>query len=390
MNSLLRPVRLLVFPSLALLAVAAPAQERHVIAYFPSWKWNASSGMTTVKQIPFSKVTDVNYAFFFPRPDGSLCGRDTSGDAVYLGGGPGGAESLVEAAHRQNVRVFLSIGGWDDSGNFPEVASSPATRSRFASACAKQIRQHGFDGIDIDWEFPCYAEHRGTPADKQNCTALFQALRDTLDQLGRMDGRRYQLSAALPAGPVFTASFEMEKISVLLDMLNIMTYDFNGPWDPLSGHNAPLFAGPGADSTRSVDAAFRMYTGQFHVNPAKLNLGVPFYGHAYAACKGPGEPHGGEEHLHFSSQGAFYADIVRLSGQFEKKWDEAAKVPYLIQPAWNVFVSYDDSQSVSLKAKYAAEHGACGLVIWELTGDFLPSGATPLLDAIVAEFRNQR
>lgn len=45
-------------------------------------------------------------------------------------------------------------------------------------------------------------------------------------------------------------------------------------------------------------------------------------------------------------------------------------------------VSYDDARSVAEKAQYVAGKGARGLIIWEITGDYLPDGSHPLLEAI--------
>jgi len=57
-------------------------------------------------------------------------------------------------------------------------------------------------------------------------------------------------------------------------------------------------------------------------------------------------------------------------------------VPYLVNADARVFVSYDDEESIRAKARYIVDRNAGGAVIWEITGDFLPDGTTPLLDAL--------
>ncbi|RPH32224.1 glycoside hydrolase family 18 protein, partial [bacterium] len=132
------------------LVLSGTAQRKEVIGYFPSWKWRMEKNALTPEKIPYEKLTIINYAFFYPRPDGTISGRDSVGDALYLSGAPG--TRLTDLAHRRNVKVLLSLGGWEDSNNFPAVAADPATRSTFAHACVDAVRRYGFDGIDIDWE----------------------------------------------------------------------------------------------------------------------------------------------------------------------------------------------------------------------------------------------
>ena len=53
------------------------------------------------------------------------------------------------------LKILLAIGGWRaGSGPFVAVVESASTRKTFAANAAKFVRQHGFDGLDVDWEFP--------------------------------------------------------------------------------------------------------------------------------------------------------------------------------------------------------------------------------------------
>ncbi len=376
------------------IALPSMGQKKEIIGYYPSWKQQSGPTALTPAKIPYKKLTIIDYAFFHPRVDGTVMGRDSAGDDLILNGergpGQGGHKpgtALVGLAHANGVKVMLSIGGWGDSDNFPEVAKREATRARFAHSCTKLMRRYGFDGIDIDWEFPCLAGHKGTPDDRTNYTKLLQLLRDSLDSFGRTTGRHPLLTAALPAQEAETKNFEMEKVSRILDMLNVMTYDLNGEWDSLSGHNSPLYAPTAADTMRSVDAAFRLFTRTYGVPASKVNLGVPFYGHTYRGCTALYAPHQGADKVHFSRQGCFYYDIVACRKRFSRTWDDRAKAPYLASSAWKVLVSYDDEESVGYKAQYVIDKGACGLIIWEITGDYLPDGTTPLLDVICSKFK---
>lgn len=378
------------------LVIPIRGQQKEIIGYYPSWKWNARNNIVTPAMLPFKKVTMINYAFFFPLPDGRLVGRDSVGDDIILNGARVGdrnmhlvGTSLVALAHQHNIKVLLSIGGWEDSGNFPAVAASLDARKQFAHSCVEQIRKFGFDGIDVDWEYPCYADHKGTPADRSNFTILLKTTRDSLVALGKEQGKQLLLTAALPAGASLAASFEIEKIADVLDMLNVMTYDFSGPWDTVSGHNSPLYSATKSDSVGNIDAAFKLFTRTYGVSPGKVNIGVPFYGHAFAGCTSMGASHGGADTMYFS-QGCFYYDIMMARDKFTRYWDDVAKVPYLVSVSSRTLVSYDDEESVGYKAQYVLDQKAGGVIIWEITGDYLSDGRTPLLDVIVSKFRGEK
>jgi len=354
---------------------------KEVIGYFPSWKWETRNNLVIPAKLPFDKLTTINYAFFVPFPDGTIGGRDSTGDQMYLGGPR--ERTLIGQAHRQDVSVLLSLGGWSESDNFPVVASSPSLRAAFAHSCVETILRYGFDGIDVDWEYPGYAEHKGTPDDKQNFTLLLAVLKDSLKVLADKTRRSYQLTAALPAGGEHVRDIDVEKVAKILDRLNLMTYDFHGTWDSMANHNSPLYPSAGADPTRCVDASFKLYCDTLGVPASKINIGVPFYGKAFAGCAGLNTPHTGADTTLFSKSGASYYDIAAAFGNFTRFWDEKAKVPYLMSSASQIFVSYDDEESVRAKGEYVVDHGVHGVIIWEITGDSLPDGTTPLLDALV-------
>jgi chitinase len=386
---------------IAILFVALPAmgQQRQIIGYYPSWKWDKRNNLVNTKVIPYEKLTIINYAFLIPRSDGGIVGVDTlseaedhilNGDRDNGMGGHIAGTSLAARAHRHGVKTMVSVGGWEGSLEFSQIAADPKTRSNFAHSCICQIIDYGFDGIDIDWEFPCYVEHKGIPADKQNFTLLLQEVRDSLTAHGKRTGVSYLLTAALPGGGSNAENMEIDKIAPILDFLNIMTYDFYGDWSPVSGHNAPLYAGRPEDSTLSVDASFRLYHEKYGIPAQKINLGAPFYGHTFKNCTGLYAKHDGTDRDHFPDDGFFYHDVLQHRDKFTRYWDEKAKVPYLLGKNFDTFVSYDDEESIRLKAEYVVEKNAAGLIIWEITADFLPDRTTPLLDVINATFQKTK
>jgi len=370
-------------------------QKKDIISYFPSWKWQDRHRLVTPPVIPYQKLTGINYCFFYPLESGELVGMDPEADTYLLKGDFDSLtnqikpnSSLIDLAHQHGVKVMLVLGGWDNSGNFPVVAADPVKRARLANECKKHIINYGFDGIDVDWEFPGYVRHKGTPQDKFNFTLLLQAIRDSLNILGSKTGKIYLLSVSLPAAESHTLDMEVSAISNIIDFMNIMIYDLYGPWGKISNHNSALYAPAEGDPGRCLDGAFRLYHQKLGIPAEKINLAVPSYGHAYANCTQMYSEHGGADTKFFpENDGVNYYQIFEHLNAFKRYWDQQAQVPYLVNESEKILVSYDDEESAAGKADYIIQNKARGLVIWHLLGDYLPDGRTPLLDAVYSKFK---
>ncbi len=236
---------------------------------------------------------------------------------------------------------------------------------------------NGFDGIDIDWEYPVSGGLKaGKPEDKHNYTLLLQSLRTELDARGQANGgKHYLLTIAAPAGPGTRANLEANDIGKTVDWINVMTYDFHGAWNAKTGHNAPLYPTPGDpdDAQLNIDSAI---TGYLNAGVAsnKLVLGVPFYGHSMSGATGANDglfqSHTGAGPGTWEEGSVDYHDIVdNYLNKYTRYWDDNAKVPFLYDAATKTFVSYDDPQSMAFKAKYIADKGLGGGMFWELSGD---------------------
>nr|NQU94269.1 T9SS type A sorting domain-containing protein [Bacteroidota bacterium] len=379
------------------------AQSKEIVGYYPNWQWYDRGGLVNPESIMYEKYTVINYAFFRPLADGSIVTVDSWADENLLLGPMiwwpvqyhDSTRSLPYLAHQAGVKVLPSIGGWNDSYNFPGIAADPVKRQKFVEDCIGMIIDLRFDGIDLDWEYPGYTPNGGTPDDKENFTYLCQELRTALDALELQTGNEYMLTTCIGADEDRMQNIEWDNILPLMDMINLMTYDFHGSWDPESNHHTPLYSPAVGNPDWCFDGTFTKLTQEYNVPAEMVNIGIAFYGKGLANCTRLYGPHTGYDGATFwEDEGQpLYYNIMKKMDQFTYYWDDQVKCPYLLGNSINTFVTYDNPESVALKAQYVKDFNAKGIIIWEITGDYMETSpgsgvisGTPLLDTIHAVF----
>ncbi len=383
---------------------------KQIIGYYPSWQMYKRAGiMRPAKDnIDYTRYTILNYSFFQCDTLGNLFGTDPWADSILLRGEIDWGKStldnyvyfpntsLIDRAHVWGVRVMVSIGGWTLSDAFPTVAADPERRARFAEECVRILKDYKFDGIDIDWEYPGYAEHSGTPDDKRNFTLLMKAIRKAIDEYGEEIDYQFYLTAAFGASENQMENIEWNNLVDVMDYFNMMTYDFNGTWSSEANHNSPLYS-PEKGSPGSLDLTKKLITQKYKVPASKVNLGVAWYGRTLLGFDGPtelfGKHEGKSDSVTFTvnmGMPQYFNVLEHMDEGFVEKWDDVAKVPYLINEKKESFVSYDNEKSIRLKAEYVKDNDLAGVIIWDATGDYVEkkigSGflkGTPLCDVLV-------
>jgi GH18 family chitinase len=204
-----------------------------VIGYLPSW-----SG--SVSDVAYDRLTHVNYAFALPTPAGAL--EPVENEAKLT--------ALVTEAHARNVKVLISIGGWNDGDDsaFHALAAAESTRTAFANTVHAYVTDHSLDGADIDWEYP------------EGVAAQYTDLIGKLSQRLRPEGR---LVTAAVSASSWGSDGITPAVYPFFDYLNLMAYD----------------GGDGADHSPYAYAvsALDYWLGSKAAPRAKVVLGVPFY-----------------------------------------------------------------------------------------------------------------
>ncbi|PHH83052.1 hypothetical protein CDD82_3710 [Ophiocordyceps australis] len=353
---------------------ADPQHGFRSVAYFVNWAIYARKHRP--QDLPIDKLTHVLYAFANVR---SECGEvymtdpwaDTdihwendswndTGTNLY------GCLKQINLLKQQNrnLKVLLSIGGWTYSSNFKNPASTPQGRDKFAQSSVQILKTLGFDGIDIDWEYP------QSPEEAQHFVQLLEAVRNALDEYAQRtsNGHHFELTVACPAGLEHYKQLDICSMDKYLDFWNLMAYDFAGSWDSKSGHQANLRPSQSNPlcTPFSATAAIDYYMGQ-GVAPHKIVVGMPLYGRAFENTKGLGMPFQGIGEGTWE-QGVYDYKKLPLEGA-DECFDQEAGASYCFDQQQKRLVSYDTARVTRLKAEYVVEKQLGGVMWWESSAD---------------------
>ncbi|MGL5152257.1 MAG: glycosyl hydrolase family 18 protein [Clostridium sp.] len=405
-------------------------QERRFVAYFADWAYkNEQNQYYTADMMPWDKITHINYAFAHVNPQTNKIGLGNEKAAleeVF----PGQTNDFPYKGHFNvinsykkkytNVKSLISVGGWAESEGFYTMTSTPQGRETFANSCVDFIRQYGFDGVDIDFEYPTALEDAGNPKDfdlakpyrkdvYKNYMEMLKVLRQKIDEASVVDGKDYLVTAAVTASAWVVSGMGEENFTEYLDFINLMTYDFHGSWNGFVAHNSPLYSDVRDPEIQywklpynylSTDWAVRYYLGL--TSSDKIVVGIPYYTRGWQNVK-PGSLPGGLYGEAWTGKipdgagdGATGIDNIwhdklpdgteepggsnplwhvknlleDKSLGYERYWDDVSKVPYVWNEKKKVFLSFEDEQSMTEKVDYIIKNNLGGAMVWEIDGDF--------------------
>ncbi len=297
--------------------------------------------------IDYSNLNYIAMSFIYPQANGSI-----SVDSWFLN------PQLVQTAHQHGVEVVVSVGGYGGSDSFSPMVADTAARTKFVKNLVDFCLQNNFDGADLDWEYP-------KSTDRANFTALVIQIRKAFN-----DANISTLSAAIPSQD-WNNAYDIAQLKNYLNWFGIMTYDFYGPWETTSGHDAALYSS--SKQYSSIDNSVKYYTGK-GMPKDKMCIGIPFGGYTlntkalFTSCSG--------------GTTISYVDANTKKNQgWTYHWDEICKQPYLQNQANTQLITYDDTNSVKLKCEYIHKNNLMGTIVWKIGRDY-DGKSTPLLSML--------
>ena len=276
------------------------------------------------------------------------------------------------------TKTMIAVGGWthNDPGpmqkRFSQMAASKSNRATFANSVVQFLRTYGFDGLDLDWEYPGLKERGGTRADYDNYVLMVKDIRQAFNAAPEP----YELTVAITGNVTkLEMGFDLKGLAEHVDWFNIMAYDLWGSWDPKQ------IAYSHTD-IRMIDEAVD-YMSHF-IQRSKLVLGLGSYARTYTmednSCTDLGCPFSGPGTSGCEGTDGFLpyfeiADIITSRSYDTVRYDDESQSMVMVTDG-NRLISYDNTVSFNRKIQYAEEMCFMGQMLWAV--DMLKDGSNPL------------
>ena len=402
--------------------------KRKIVGYFPEWAYSSEAqGYFNATDLQWDSLTHIQYSFAMVDPSTNkitlgdkhaAIEEDFAGyDLSYKGKKVELDPSLPYKGHFNvlqtmkksypAVDLLISVGGWAGSRGFYTMLDTDAGINTFADSCVDFIRQYGFDGVDIDFEYPSATSQSGNPDDfdlseprrsklNERYNILIKTLREKIDEAAKEDGKDYLLTAAVTASPWVLGGVSDNSYAKYLDFLSVMSYDYHGGWNEYVEHLAGIY--PNAEDretatqimpTLCMDWAYRYYRG---VLPSeKILMGIPYYTRGWENVQGGTNGLHGTSKTPASGKYNIWGDDLDGDGNLEPAganplwhvlnlmendpnlkvyWDDTSKVPYVWQNNEKVFLSFENEKSIDARLDYIKDKNLGGALIWVMNGDY--------------------
>lgn len=344
---------------------SSSASKRNV-GYYESWANTRKCQPVSPEQLNLDGFTSINFAFAsFDASSFTITPMDSNSASLYSR-----FTSLKDK--KPGLQTYISVGGWSftDPGPtqkaFGNMVSSAGNRATFIKNLMNFMSSYGFDGVDLDWEYPGADDRGGVPADTANYVSLVK-------EMNAAFGSKYQLTVTIPTSYWYLQHFDLEGMQGSVAWFNLMAYDLHGVWDAQSKALGPYIA-PHTNITE-IDLALDLLW-RAGVDSSKVVMGQGWYGRSFTlASPGCNTPNGVCQFTGGADPGPCsnaagildyqeIADIVQKNN-LKPVHDQVAGVKWA---TWNnnQWVSYDDADTFKQKRDFANSRCLSGLMVWAM------------------------
>ncbi|KAJ0377322.1 hypothetical protein COL26b_004513 [Colletotrichum chrysophilum] len=363
-------------------AQGSGSSKGRTIGYYQSW--NARTRLcnrVTPKQLDTKGYTHLFFSFAFIDPAAFTIATAHPDDVTLM-------KEFTDLSKDGNLQTWIAIGGFDMSNpeaathkTWSEMVASKENRAAFIASVKTYMDTHGFQGVDLDWEYPGAPERGGNKlADTRNLALLVKEMRAAY-------GTAYGISLTLAPDYWYLRWFDAKAMEPYVDFFGFMAYDLHGSWDADVLALGKKVRGQADIQEISKNTVPLWFDG---LNPAKLNFGLAMYGRGYTladpSCSDLLCPFSGPSNPAPCTNFGGVMSLVEIEQLIKRR---NIKPKYLAdsmmkQITWDdQWIGYDDEETFAAKRAFA--DGLCfgGTMIWSI--DFQVPGSGGQIPPIVTQ-----